>query len=378
MDRKDISESKTVTIDKGFKTLFSELEKRHIEIRKRVNSFTEKGDELEKRLSEEIEIFDPWRFYKMDRLGEITSNFDVEQKKAHQRFVQGTKYYKIVQEAPFYWRIINKPNGYAGDAEMMSFIYRNQFEGKTPFGMFLHKHAVTTKACQAVNNRKKYLTEQILKTNRGRILSLAAGPAQEIRDIIDKNKENTFKFLALDHDLDTLQRFNIPNKSPQFTYALVNAFQLIAGKYSVAKPRHFLEKYCYPRRDFAGLRKIFSSLKYEMIELQKEKFDLIYSAGLFDYIQTFPLDNSKGTVALTKNLFNIVKPGGSLIVGNFNHSNPRDLRFVMEYIYDWQLIYRDKLDMFEFAKTINENDIKDIQIVEEPTGINYFLKIDKN
>ena len=50
----------------------------------------------------------------------------------------------------------------------------------------------------------------------------------------------------------------------------------------------------------------------------------------------------------------------------------------MEYIYDWQLIYRDKLDMFEFVKTINENDIKDIQIIEEPTGINFFLKIDKN
>ena len=51
-------------------------------------------------------------------------------------------------------RIINKPNGYAGDAQMMTFIYRNQFEGKTPFGMFLHKHAVSTKACQAVRNRK--------------------------------------------------------------------------------------------------------------------------------------------------------------------------------------------------------------------------------
>lgn len=105
---------------------------------------------------------------------------------------------------------------------------------------------------------------------------------------------------------------------------------------------------------------------------------MIYSAGLYDYIHTFPLDDSKGTVALTKNLFDLLKPGGSLIIGNFNHNNPKDLKFVMEYVYDWQLIYRNKFDMFDFARTINKNEIKDMQITEDPTGINYFIKIDKN
>jgi len=378
MDRKVIHETKVMTIDRNFKTLFNEMEKRHIEIRAKVNSFSEQGNGLEERLSEEIEIFESWRFHKMDRLGEITSNFDKKQKKAHKKFVRDTEYYKIVQEAPFYWRIINKPSGYAGDAEMMSFIYRNQFEGKTPFGMFLHKHAVATKACQSVRNRKDYITEQIQKTNGGQILSLAAGPAQEIREILDGHKGNEFQFLALDHDLDTLQRYDIPNKSHQFTYALANAFQIVSGQYRVVKPRRYMMKYCYPRRDFRGLRKILSSLKYELIDLKNKKFNLIYCAGLYDYIQTFPLDDSKGTVALTKNLFDLLKPGGSLIVGNFNHNNPRDLRFVMEYIYDWRLIYRNRFDMFDFVRTVSKNDIKDIQIIEEPTGINYFIKIDKN
>jgi SAM-dependent methyltransferase len=378
MDRKVIHENKAITIDKNFKTLFNELEKRHIEIRAKVNSFSEKGNELEERLSEEIEIFETWRFHKMERLSEITSNFDKKQKKAHQKFIKNTEYYKIVQEAPFYWRIMNKPNGYAGDAEMMSFIYRNQFEGKTPFGMFLHKHAVATKACKSVRNRKDYIIEQILKTNGGQFLSLAAGPAQEIREILNGHKRNGYKFIALDHDLDTLQRYDIPNTSHQFTYALANAFQIVSGKYRVVKPKRYMVKYCYPRRDFKGLRKILSSLKYELIDLKSKRFDMIYSAGLYDYIQTFPLDDSKGTVALTKNLFNLLKPGGSLIIGNFNHNNPKDLRFVMEYVYDWRLIYRNKFDMFDFARSISENDIKDMQIIEEPTGINFFLKIDKN
>jgi len=314
----------------------------------------------------------------MSQLSAITSHFDDEHKKAYQKFIQDTKYYEIVQEAPFYWRIMNKPNGYAGDAEMMNFIYRNQFEGETPFGMFLHKHAVNTKACQSVRNRKTYLTEQIIEKNGGRILSLAAGPAREIQEILGQNKLNGFQFLALDHDLATLQKCNITQNIPLFAYALVNAFQIIAGQYRVARPRSLMMKHCYPRRDFRGFRRLFSSLKYDLIDLKKEKFDLVYSAGLYDYIKTNPLDDSKGTVALTKNLFDLVKTGGSLIIGNFNQNNPADLKFVMAYIYDWQLLYRDKHDMMEFARTIDEHDIKDIQVIEEPLGINYFLKIDKN
>ena len=124
MDLKDISRKNRVEIDKNFKTFFSELEKRHVEIRIKVNFFSTNGRELEGRLSEEIEIYEPWRLDIMSQLSAITSNFDDEQKKAYQKFIQDTKYYEIVQDAPFYWRIINKPNGYAGDAEMMNFIYR--------------------------------------------------------------------------------------------------------------------------------------------------------------------------------------------------------------------------------------------------------------
>ena len=138
-----------------------------------------------------------------------------------------------------------------------------------------------------------------------------------------------------------------------------------------------MENYCHPRKDFNGFRSILCPLKYELLHLNKNEFDLVYSSGLFDYIRTFPLDDSKGTVALTKNLLELVRPGGSLIVGNFSHNNPRDLKFFMEYIFDWCLIYRDKKDMLEFARAIPEGAIEEIQIIEESLGINYFLKIDK-
>jgi extracellular factor (EF) 3-hydroxypalmitic acid methyl ester biosynthesis protein len=367
-----------MSIDKRFKIVFRELEKGHILIRKKLNSIaSEKGQDLDEYLNEELQTFEPWRFALNDELGSITSNFDQEKRQAHQNFIRETEYYNIVQEAPFYWRIMNKPNGYAGDAVMMSYIYRNQFEGETPFGMFLHKHAVSTKACQAVRNRKLYLTQQIIRRNGGNILSLAAGPAQEMVDVISKCRENGYKFLALDHDMDTLKKFDFSDQDSRFRYALANAFQIISGIYLTARPRKLMERFCHPRKDFKGMNFLMGLINYDLVYLKKEEFDLVYSSGLFDYIKTFPLDDAKGTTALTKNLFQLIKPGGSLIIGNFSKNNPKDLRFIMEYVYDWQLIHRDKEDIFEFARAIPKEDIDSMHIVEDPLKINYFLKINK-
>ncbi len=365
------------TLDKDFVEIFGELENGHLELRKKLNSLTSKGSELEERLDQELELFEAWRVELMDKLGNITETFQNGQAETHRQFIRESKYFEAVQEAPFYWRIINKPNGYAGDAQMMTFIYRNQFEGKSPFGMLLHKHAVSTKACQAVRNRKLFLTQEIVKVSGGKILSLAAGPAQEIRELLDVYKDDNYRFLALDHDMDTLKTYDISDRDPRFKYALANAFQIISGNYLTARPRRMMEQFCSPRKDFRGLRFAFSPLKYEMNYLQKDSFDLIYSSGLYDYIRTFPLDDSKGTVALTKNLFDLLKPGGTLVVGNFTYGNPVDLKFVMEYVYHWFLFYRDEQDMLEFARAIPEAAIEEIQVVKESLGINYFLRITK-
>jgi len=366
-----------LNINIRFKKLFTELESGHVDIRDRVNSFRAEGPELESKLSAELDGFDAWRFELMDALAEISENFSPQQSKAHQHYIQTTRYYQIVQEAPFYWRIMNKPNGYPGDAHMMNYIYQNAFEGRTNFGKFLHRHAVATKACQSVRNRKEYLVNQILETNGDKILSLAAGPALEIKEVFEKRSNNHLNFMALDHDMETLVKFRPANHNGRFRYALANAFTLMSGNYQTAIPRDFMLRFCYPRKDFRGFRKIFCTLKYELIDLQPEDFDLVYSAGLYDYIKTYALDDTRGTAALTKNLFGLVKPGGKLIVGNFNYNNPRDLRFVMEYIYDWKLIYREESEMYEFLRAIPKGEIKDVELITEETGINYFLKIVK-
>jgi extracellular factor (EF) 3-hydroxypalmitic acid methyl ester biosynthesis protein len=365
-------------IANAFKDRFDELQDGHIRLREQLNASSSTGEELESMLSDELDKFEPWRYALMDQLGQVTSEFNLEEKKIHKQYIRKTTYHQIVQEAPFYWRIINKPNGYAGDAFLMDFIYQNRFEGKTPFGKLLHKNALASKACQAVRNRKTFLKEQILKTECGKVLSLAAGSSQEIRDILYGPSQDKFSFHALDHDMDTLMSFQDLSKKGRFEYFLANAFQITSKKYNLAKPRPMLMQYCSPRRDFRGWRRLFIHLKYKLDCLKIEDYDLIYTAGLYDYIKTFLLNHSRGTIALTRNLFvDLLKPGGTLIVGNFSRQNPPDVRFAMEYIYDWNLIYRNKEEIFDFVRDVPKDQIQDMALLEEPLGINFFLKIIK-
>lgn len=367
-----------MNLSAAFKELFDELQEGHIRLRDRLNASAARGEALEHMLSAELETYEPWRHLLMDRLGQIASDFSPAEKKCHKDHIRQSTYYRIIQESPFYWRIINKPNGYAGDAFMMDFIYKNRYEGDTPFGQLLHKSAVSSLASRAVRNRKSFLMEEILKAGSGKVLSLAAGSAEEIREILEGPHGDKYHFHALDHDMDALMSFQNVPKRGHFEYFLANAFQITSNKYTLAQPRPLMEPYCYPRRDFRGWRRLFIHMKYKLDCLKMQDYDLIYTAGLYDYVKTFLLNPSRGTIALTRNLFvDLLKPGGMLIVGNFNENNPRDLRFAMEYIYDWNLIYRSRDEMIHFVRDIPKDQIQDMDVLEEPTGINSFLKVTK-
>lgn len=372
----------TAVIHPEFKKLFDELEAFHLDLHGRLTPGTYEGVELLTQLKKERQAFAQVRSSLMDRLGEIALPFTGMVRARHQAYIRKTKYYEIVQEAPFYWRIMNKPEGYAGDAEMMNIIYRDQYEGETPFGMLVHREAVDSDACQAVRNRRTFLLEWIFRKGRGgkrnRILSIAAGPAMEIRDVLMHNFfGDKYQCDVFDHDIKTIRNTYQNCTDSRLRYLLGNVFHIIRGSYRVAVPRKALLGICEPGRDFQGWRKILAPVKYAFATLKKENYDLVYTAGLYDYILTFPNEPEKGTIALTKNLFTLVKPGGSLLIGNFSPNNPRNLRFAMEYVNDWQLFHRNEEEMFQFAQAIPEREIASMTIEQEPLGINYFLVIRK-
>ena len=94
-------------------------------------------------------------------------------------------------------------------------------------------------------------------------------------------------------------------------------------------------------------------------------YDLIYSAGLFDYF-TEPVAQMAAQKMLAS-----VKPGGHVVIGNFSKDNPC-VPF-MELVLDWHLIYRSEEDLLRIFKGMGSK----IWVEKEPLGVNLFVVIQK-
>jgi len=95
------------------------------------------------------------------------------------------------------------------------------------------------------------------------------------------------------------------------------------------------------------------------------KYDIIWSAGLFDYFDDVTFEKILGRL-ITSN------PKAKIIIGNFSDSNPT--MPYMEIIGEWYLNYRSAEKLKEIAINAGANE-KSISIEAEPEGVNLFLNI---
>ena len=95
-------------------------------------------------------------------------------------------------------------------------------------------------------------------------------------------------------------------------------------------------------------------------------YDLIWSAGLFDYFK------DKHFIFLIRKYINCLSGDGEFVISNFSTDNPT--RKLMEVLSDWKLNHRSKSDLINIASAagIEENMVR---VDTEPLGINLFLKI---
>ncbi len=68
----------------------------------------------------------------------------------------------------------------------------------------------------------------------------------------------------------------------------------------------------------------------------------------------------------------MLRPGGIVIVTNVAMSNPR--KAWMEYVMEWNLIYRDQKDMEDLIP--DGLDLKQTNVKADSTGVNLFLEIE--
>jgi extracellular factor (EF) 3-hydroxypalmitic acid methyl ester biosynthesis protein len=96
------------------------------------------------------------------------------------------------------------------------------------------------------------------------------------------------------------------------------------------------------------------------------RFDLIYSMGLFDYL-TPPVAQ-----AVLRRLYELLVPGGELLIGNFHPQNPS--RLYMEYWMDWSIYYRDQREFLELVRELPD---ATSSLSFEETGSQMFLSVRK-
>lgn len=228
-----------------------------------------------------------------------------------------------------------KPFGYNGDFFIIEKIYQHYISPDKRYKKwdeFFH----TFPAAIAVVNRKK-LAIEILKNlnnkiaeNNSQVLILGSGPMSEVFDFMMEYPDSPLFFDLIDLDKRAIA-------------------------YAKAKNKRFLSK--------------MSFYNVNVIRHIPEKtYDLIWSAGLFDYFK------DKHFVYLLKKYYEFVKPGGQMIIGNFNIENPS--RRIMEILGDWFLNHRSEEELMRFALQAGIPK-SNIEIIREPLGINLFLKVIK-
>ncbi len=234
----------------------------------------------------------------------------------------------------------DKPYGYAGDYQMINFIYENSptTEGVDRlFDNYMQMSSISV----AVRNRKddfrKFILDFILARNyKADVLNLACGPCREIFEIFQLSpfKIMDTNFTCIDNDQNALS---------------------------------FSEKLLpYKNVEFFKKNAVKLALKKNIEEEFGKKFDLIYSTGLFDYL------GDKVAVRLIANMKKLLSPNGVLIIADVQSKYSNPSFYFMILVGLWELIYRQPDNFKElFLKAGFSN--KQLKFSYEQQGIMQYI-----
>ncbi len=286
---------------------------------------------------------------KLDELKEQIRDFQRDENERHGYYFR-RQVWNFILCSIFMTRTNMKPRGYVGDSEMMRMIYENDYWGDSTFCKLMHKHPIEHDAAQAVRNRR-VLIPRVLKTVRDefpgmanksfRILSVACGPATELQDILMTPDDfNTYSISLFDQDKEAL-------------------LEAAKGIERLEKKERMKAKIIYLKDS------VRTMLSTQQIEEKWGRFHYIYSMGLFDYL-TPPV-----AMVVLRKLFDLLVPGGQMLIGNFHVNNPS--RHYMEYWCDWVLYYRTE----EEFMALLEDKTAEKSIMFEDSRSQMFLTVRK-
>lgn len=224
---------------------------------------------------------------------------------------------------------LKKPFGYAGDFRIIDMIYsKSTYPKYKKWDNFYND----SWAAKAVRNRKDYFKNMI--SNRcndrkpHRLLNVASGPSRDLFELFEEKGIDNLKIDCIESDPKAIE------------YA-----QELCWKH--------LQSISFKR---SNIFKFNTEIKY----------DLIWSAGLFDYF------NDEHFVKLLRKLISCTTKKYEIIIGNFAPENPS--RSCMEILLDWHLYHRDEAKLINLAIEAGCSR-EQLYVGKEDEGVNLFLHI---
>jgi hypothetical protein len=242
----------------------------------------------------------------------------------------------LLHQDPFTFRAFSKPRGYAGDAQMMDFIYGREEDWPppqaAPLGQRIFNYTTLAPAAEGVRARRGFVADLIDQVSHDRckphVLSIASGHLREASLCAAVRRGRLGRFLALDADVGSLAEVDR----------------------------------CYRRHGIETLAANFRMLVSGRLDVGR--FDLVYSTGLFDYLEQ--------SVArrLVSSMFQLLNPVANFLPGI------RDVGYMEAYM-DWHLVYRTRREMIEITMDIPQDSLASITLSAEENQNIIFLQVTK-
>lgn len=256
-------------------------------------------------------------------------------------------------KSPWMHRARTKPLGYPGDYEVMNHIYKRRMQGRSLIGQALNYASLHSPAARAVRNRRDMIKFELKKlcerqSAEGdqtplKILSVAAGPAQEIYELLSELK-------MLNRPID-ITLFDQDAAALAFAYGRLR--QLVDQRWPEKVRVVYLHDSIRRLLEDADLFNGFGH------------FDAVICSGLFDYLR------QSTAVKLTAHMHSYTKVEGQVYIGNMVPCNPS--RWIMEHHLDWELLYRTHDEILSFAGEACP--ASRLELLTEPSGVNPFVRI---
>jgi extracellular factor (EF) 3-hydroxypalmitic acid methyl ester biosynthesis protein len=291
-----------------------------------------------------------------ERLEALSERIDEDLRPVHRSFSK-RQLHPLVLCSPFAHRAYHKPLGYAGDYEMVNMIARSPYEGASLFAKIVNLWFLSQWPSKAHRNRLAHLGDSLQAETlrvtgkshgKARVFNFACGPAVEVQQFIRNSSLSDYADLTFaDFNAETIE----------YTSRAINALK---KEFDRGTALRFQRKSVHQILK-EGLKPVVSGGG------PKQEYDFIYCAGLFDYLPDHTCRQLMGI------FYDWLAPGGLLTVTNVNDYKP--FRHMLEFVLDWNLIYRDAKRASTLIPERVPADAK--RVTNDSTGVNVFVEVRK-